>query len=88
MATQTKRAQVEEQAVEEQSPFFDAARRVMLASIGAIALAQDEIEEFINRLVERGEIAENGTYLHARQKRVPQGRWFRAALAVPENAYG
>ena len=58
MATQTKKAQVEEQEIEEQSPFFDAARRVMLASIGAIALAQDEIEEFIDRLVERGEIAE------------------------------
>ncbi len=58
MAAQTKKAQVEEQVVEEQSPFFDAARRVMLASIGALALAQDEIEEFINRLVERGEIAE------------------------------
>ena len=59
MATQTKKAQVKEQEiVEEQSPFFDAARRVMLASIGAIALAQDEIEEFIDRLVERGEIAE------------------------------
>jgi poly(hydroxyalkanoate) granule-associated protein len=39
-------------------PFFEAARKVMLASIGAAALAQDEGEEFINRLIERGEIAE------------------------------
>jgi poly(hydroxyalkanoate) granule-associated protein len=39
-------------------PLFDAVRKVMLASVGAAALAQDEGEEFINRLVERGEIAE------------------------------
>jgi polyhydroxyalkanoate synthesis regulator phasin len=30
----------------------------LLASIGAVALAQDEIERFISKLVERGEIAE------------------------------
>jgi poly(hydroxyalkanoate) granule-associated protein len=29
-----------------------------LAGIGAVALAQEEIEEFVDRLVERGEIAE------------------------------
>ena len=44
--------------VEELKPLFEAARKVLLAGIGAIALAQDEIEEFVNRLVERGEIAE------------------------------
>lgn len=43
---------------EEHNPLYDAARRVLLASIGAVALAQSEIEEFINKLVERGEIAE------------------------------
>ncbi len=32
-----------------------------------------------------GEIGENGKYLHARQKRVPQGHCLRAAMAVPEN---
>jgi poly(hydroxyalkanoate) granule-associated protein len=42
----------------ERNPLFDAARKVLLASIGAVALAQEEVEEFVNRLVERGEIAE------------------------------
>lgn len=37
---------------------LDVSRRVLLAAIGAAALAQDEIEDFVNRLVERGEIAE------------------------------
>lgn len=42
----------------EPNPFTEAARTVLLASIGAVALAQDEIEEFVNKLVERGELAE------------------------------
>lgn len=37
---------------------FDMARKVLLASVGAVALAQDEVEDFVGRLVERGEIAE------------------------------
>jgi poly(hydroxyalkanoate) granule-associated protein len=43
---------------EEHKPILEAARKVLLAGIGAVALAQDEIEDFVNRLVERGEIAE------------------------------
>ena len=42
----------------EHSNFADLLHRVLLASIGAVALAQEEIEDFVNRLVERGEIAE------------------------------
>ncbi len=42
----------------ERYPFLEMARKVLLASIGALALAQDEIEEFVDRLIERGEIAE------------------------------
>lgn len=41
-----------------QNPFLEATRKVLLASIGAVALAQDEIEEFIGRLIDRGELAE------------------------------
>jgi polyhydroxyalkanoate synthesis regulator phasin len=42
----------------EHNPLLEAARKVLLAAIGAVALAQEEIEEFVGRLVERGEIAE------------------------------
>ena len=38
--------------------FYDLARKVMLASIGAVSLAQEEAEAFIQKLIERGEIAE------------------------------
>ena len=41
-----------------QKPMFESARKVLLAGIGVIALAQEEIEDFVTRLVERGEIAE------------------------------
>lgn len=42
----------------EGNPFFEATRKVILAGIGAVALAQEEVEKFINQLIERGEIAE------------------------------
>ncbi len=37
--------------------FVDVARRIMLAGIGAVSISMSEIEEFVDRLVERGEIA-------------------------------
>jgi len=42
----------------ERNPLLEATHKVLLASIGAVALAQEEIEAFVNKLVERGEIAE------------------------------
>ena len=61
MVTKAQKTAVVEEATngkEERKPLLDAARRVLLASIGAVALAQDEIEDFVDKLVERGEIAE------------------------------
>ncbi len=40
------------------NPMLTAVRKVLLAGVGVVALAQEEIEEFVNRLIERGEIAE------------------------------
>ena len=37
---------------------YEASRRILLAAIGAAAIAQEEMEDFINHLVDRGEIAE------------------------------
>jgi polyhydroxyalkanoate synthesis regulator phasin len=50
--------EVEHLDEEERNRFFQIARKVVLAGFGAVGLAQDELEEFVNRLVERGEIAE------------------------------
>ncbi len=42
---------------EKASPLLASLRKVVLASIGAVAIAQDEAEDLVNKLVERGEIA-------------------------------
>lgn len=41
------------------APLYNTARKILLASVGAMALAQDEIEDFLNKLIERGELAES-----------------------------
>jgi poly(hydroxyalkanoate) granule-associated protein len=38
--------------------FVDAAHKILLAGFGIVALTQEEVEKFVNKLVERGEIAE------------------------------
>jgi poly(hydroxyalkanoate) granule-associated protein len=48
----------EESEKAETMPAVDAMRRLLLASIGAMALSYDEAEKFINRLIERGELAQ------------------------------
>ncbi len=59
MATKKTKEVINEPADEEdEKNLVEAARKVLMASIGAFALGKDEIEDFINRLVERGEIAE------------------------------
>ncbi len=51
---------VEESTEEEmeRGRIMEASRKLMLASIGAVGLAQDELEKLAQRLVERGQIAE------------------------------
>jgi poly(hydroxyalkanoate) granule-associated protein len=51
---------VVEKSAEEggRGPLYEATRKMMLASMGMMALAQEEMEQFINKMVERGELAE------------------------------
>jgi polyhydroxyalkanoate synthesis regulator phasin len=42
----------------QRGPFYETTRTILLAGIGAVSLAQDEINIFLDRLVERGEMAE------------------------------
>lgn len=48
-------------------PLYEATRTVLLAGIGAISLAQDGINNFIDQLVERGEMAETDARKLARE---------------------
>ena len=53
--------QIDEQGVKGGSTpasVFDVIRRMMLAGFGAFALTREEAEQFLDRLVERGEIAQ------------------------------
>jgi poly(hydroxyalkanoate) granule-associated protein len=49
---------VEEPKDKSQHQMMEMVRRLFLATIGAAVIAQEEIEMLVNRLVERGEIAE------------------------------
>ena len=49
---------VEEPKDKSQSQMMEMVRRMFLATIGAAVIAQEEIEALVNRLVDRGEIAE------------------------------
>ncbi len=53
--------EVTEETLEDEgpNPMLDLARKVVLATIGAVALTQEELEKFVNKLIERGEIAEH-----------------------------
>ena len=49
---------VEEPKDKSQHQMMEMLRRMFLATIGAAVIAQEEIETLVNRLVERGELAE------------------------------
>lgn len=49
---------ITEEETTEGNTFLAGVRRVLMAGVGAVALAQEEAEDFVNNLVERGEIAE------------------------------
>jgi poly(hydroxyalkanoate) granule-associated protein len=64
-------------------PMLEGLRKVLLASVGAVALAQDEVEAFVDRLVERGELAEKeGRKLvqEMRERRKTQAKKTRGGL--------
>jgi polyhydroxyalkanoate synthesis regulator phasin len=54
MTTPTEKKETERP----RGPLYETTRTVLLAGIGAISLAQDEVNNFLDRLVERGEMAE------------------------------
>lgn len=47
-----------EEVVESSNTFLGGLRRILMAGIGAVAVTQEQIEDFVNKLVERGEIAD------------------------------
>lgn len=74
--------EIEEEIIVENghNAMLEMARKVLLAGIGAVALTQEEVEKFVQKLVERGEIAEKDgrklikDVLEKRKKRVSEVR--------------
>jgi len=58
MPTKAKPAPEKPAEEKESKPLLKSLRRLMLASVGLIAMTMDELEEITDKLVERGEIAE------------------------------
>jgi polyhydroxyalkanoate synthesis regulator phasin len=54
---------VSDEEKSERPPLVELVRKIMLAGIGAAALAQEEAEIFINKLIEKGELAEKDGHI-------------------------
>ena len=50
--------EVEDAAAKAGNTLVEGLRKLLLASVGAVAMTRDEIEAFVNKLVERGELAQ------------------------------
>ena len=64
---QTTAEDVKKAAKSEGRPLYNVTHSILLAGIGAISLAQDEVNTFFDRLVERGELAESDARKLARE---------------------
>lgn len=63
--------------------FVEGLRKLLLAGIGAVALSRDETESFVNKLVERGELAQKDAEKLLREV---QGKLRRNTVNVEERA--
>ncbi len=57
MENVVEQPKVEAEVVEE-NKLQEALHRVMLAALGTVGLVQDEVEHFVNKAIERGQMAE------------------------------
>ncbi|HJZ46578.1 MAG TPA: phasin family protein [Roseiflexaceae bacterium] len=73
---EVKVREMAEEGKEAGGSFVELLRKVMLAGIGAVAMSRDETEQFVGKLVERGEIAQKDAekLLHDVQSRLRQSR--------------
>lgn len=75
----TEQVETNTETSESSNALLSGLRRILMASIGAVALAQEEIEDFVNKMVERGEIADGDArklvsdVLERRKKTVHEG---------------
>ncbi len=74
----TQKIEVEEEIIEESKAFLSILRQVVLAGIGAVNLAQNEVEGFVSKLIDKGDIAEKdgrsliNEFMQKRKKRAEE----------------
>ncbi len=74
----TKKAAIQVETVNGKKPIVRMARTVLLATMGSVALGKEELEAIVNRLVEKGELAEKdgrellSEIIERRKKEVPK----------------
>jgi poly(hydroxyalkanoate) granule-associated protein len=68
--------EVVEEGKEAGHSFVELLRKVVLAGVGAVAMSRDETEQLVNKLVERGELAQKDAekLLHDVRARLRQSR--------------
>jgi poly(hydroxyalkanoate) granule-associated protein len=74
----TEQIEITEETPDSGNALLSGLRRVLMAGIGAVALTQEQMEDFVGRLVERGEIADSDARnlisdVLERRKRIVQG---------------
>lgn len=81
-AKQDPDVHVEETVPEEEHDLNETLRKLRWFSIGLFAVAFDEIEALINRLIDRGEIAEQNSRERLREARIQQAETAAKARKV------
>jgi poly(hydroxyalkanoate) granule-associated protein len=89
----TDQIEVTEEATESTNAFLTGVRRVLMAGIGAVALTQEQIEDFVGKLVERGEIADGDARkllvdVLDRRKKILQGGTKKAEVEYEKRVEG
>lgn len=82
--------EITEEAPESANTLLGGLRRVLMAAIGAVALTQEQIEDFVGKLVERGEIADGDARnllvdVFDRRKKIVQGSAKKAEESVDKS---
>lgn len=82
---QSGNADLRNELMSESAKLYVLVRRILLTALGTIALSADEANEFISRLVERGELAESEIHKLFNETSLRTGR---SDLDVSSPIYG
>ena len=81
--TETKTESAPQAVDEGPRPIVSAAHKLLLAIMGAVGIAQDTVEDLLNRMVERGEISQNDARNLVNQLRSWRPHLFQHGVQTP-----